>query len=281
MTIGKTRPLRDVRGVLNRLAVGEFAHGRVPAPPDLADHIEHFWRVRWNLDGLPAQMQETLPHPNVHLVVEPGLADFWGVHPGRWTRLLDGHSQAFGVKFRPGGFRGWLGRPVSTLVNQSLPASALLGDAASRLADVLDCPDDEEAAALAAALLRPHLPPVDEPALLAGHIVDSAMADRDVHTAQQLADRFGMPLRRLQRLFHQYVGVGPKWVINRYRMHEAVARVQRGEAMSWAGLAQELGYFDQAHFIADFRQLTGRTPGEYARMHEAATTGQVSRPPAR
>ena len=73
-----------------------------------------------------------------------------------------------------------------------------------------------------------------------------------------------MSLRALQRLFNDAVGVGPKWVINRYRMHEAVARVQAGQPVSWAALAQDLGYFDQAHFIADFRKLVGRTPGDYA-----------------
>lgn len=261
--------MREVRGVLNRLPVGEFAHSRVPAPPDLADRIEHFWRVRWNLEGLPTQVQETLPHPNVHLVLEPGRADFWGVHTGRWTRVLEGHSQAFGVKFRPGGFRGWLGRPVSGLADASLAAEQLLGNDVARLAEALDCDRDDDAATMAADVLRPYLPPADEAALLAGRIVDSAVADLDLRSAQQLADRFGLTLRALQRLFSEFVGVGPKWVINRYRMHEAIARVQAGQPVSWAALAQELGYFDQAHFIADFRRLTGRTPGEFARAHQA------------
>ena len=59
MTIGKTRrPLSpEPRGVLHRLAVGEFAHGRLEAPADLADRIEHFWSVRWNLEGLPPQVE--------------------------------------------------------------------------------------------------------------------------------------------------------------------------------------------------------------------------------
>lgn len=268
MTIGKTRPaaaLREVRGVLHRLPVGEFEHGRVASPPDLADRIEHVWRVRWNLESRPPQVQETLPHPNVHLVIEPGRADFWGVHTGRWTRELAGRSLALGIKFRPGGFRGWLGRPVSGLADRSLPAAELLGVDAGRLSEWLDCETLEDAAARAAALLRAHLPPADEAGLLAGRIVDAAAADPELRTAQQLAERFSLSLRALQRLFNDCVGVGPKWVLNRYRLHEAVARVQAGQPVAWAALAQELGYFDQAHFIADFRRLVGCTPGDYAR----------------
>ena len=283
MTIGKTRPLpprpgppapqREVRGVLHRLPAGEFAHARLAPPADLADRIEHFWCVRWNLEGLPPHLQETLPHPNVHLVVEPGRADFWGVHGGRWTRELEGRSFAFGVKFRPGGFRAWFGRPVSELADASLPAAALLRDGAARLAAAAEWGPDEGAASFAAALLREHLPPADDDALLAGRIVDAAAADLELRAASELAQRFGLSLRALQRLFSEYVGVGPKWVINRYRIHEAVARVQEGQPASWAHLAQALGYFDQAHFIADFRRLTGRTPGDYARVHHGAGPG--------
>lgn len=268
MTIGKTRlpaSLREVRGVLHRLPVGEFEHGRAALPPDLADRIEHVWRVRWNLAGLPPQVQETLPHPNVHLVVEPRRVDFWGVHTGRWTQVLEGCSTALGIKFRPGGFRGWFGRPVSGLTNAALPASRILGHAASDLAALLDVERLEDAAAQIAVVLRAHLPPADEAGMLAGRIVDSAAADPELRSAQQLADRFSLSLRGLQRLFNDCVGVGPKWVVNRYRLHEAVARVQAGQPVSWAALAQDLGYFDQAHFIADFRRLVGCTPGEYAR----------------
>ena len=280
MTIGKTRPLqarpepqaplREVRGVLHRLPAGEFTHARLAPPADLADRIEHLWCVRWNLERLPPQVQETLPHPNVHLVVEPGRTDFWGVHTGRWTRELAGRSFAFGIKFRPGGFRAWFGRPVSELADTSLPAAALLGEGAARLAAAAASGSDEDAAAIAAALLREHLPPAVDDALLAGRVVDAAAADLELRTAAQLAERFGLSLRALQRLFSEYVGAGPKWVINRYRIHEAVARVQAGQPVSWADLAQSLGYFDQAHFIADFRRLTGRTPGDFARAHRPA-----------
>ena len=277
--IGKTRRPLDLqpRGVLHRLAVGEFAHGRLEAPPDLADHVEHYWTVRWNLEGRPPQLQETLPHPNVHLVVEPGSIAAWGVHTGRWRRVLEGRSQAFGIKFRPGAFRALLGRAVSTIADTSLPAEALFGAGAAALAHVLGHADDAVAADIASDFLRPRLRAPDDAALLAGRIVDSAVHDRELHAAGELARRFGMSLRALQRLFSDYVGASPKWVINRYRIHEAIARVQAGQPASWATLAQDLGYFDQAHFIADFRRLVGRTPADYAKDTKDAKDTKVSR----
>ena len=76
--------------------------------------------------------------------------------------------------------------------------------------------------------------------------------------------RFGLSARSLQRLFRRYVGVGPKWVLQRYRLHEAAERIADGEGGDWAAFALELGYFDQAHFIKDFKALVGCSPAEYA-----------------
>ena len=274
--IGKTRrPIaREARGVLHALTVGEFAHHREAPPPALADWVEHFWSVRWNLEGLPPQVQETLPHPNVHIVVERGSARAFGVHTRRWTRVLEGRSSAFGIKFRPGAFRPFLRGAVSSLMDASLPIETLFGLPAHELNDVVGCEDEANGGAraveLASRFLLARLPVVDPNALLAGRIVDSIVDDRELHNAGALAERFEMSLRALQRLFNDYVGIGPKWVINRYRMHEAIARVQAGQPVSWAALAQELGYFDQAHFITDFRRLVGKTPVDYARERGTA-----------
>jgi len=84
--------------------------------------------------------------------------------------------------------------------------------------------------------------------------------------AEQVAAASGLTLRSLQRLFSDYVGIGPKWVIQRYRLHEAIARLDEGERVDFARLALDLGYADQAHFIRDFKALVGRTPREYARQ---------------
>ncbi|WP_428504720.1 AraC family transcriptional regulator [Roseateles sp.] len=274
--IGKTRhealhPLStSPRGVLHRVPVGEFEHQRLAPPEDLADWIEHIWRVRWNLEGLPPQLQETLPHPHVHLVLEPGAEAVWGVHSRRWSRELSGRSLALGIKFRPGAFRPWLGGPVSALSDRALPLQELFGPESLALRAALEIDALAEAATPVLDFLRARLPAPDPQALLAGRIVDSVAADLSLHSAEALAARWSLSLRSLQRLFAEYVGVGPKWVIQRYRLHEAVVRVQAGEAVSWAALAQDLGFFDQAHFSAAFQRLIGQTPGGYARAHAGA-----------
>ena len=89
--------------------------------------------------------------------------------------------------------------------------------------------------------------------------------DRTITRVDQIADQFTMPARQLQRLFREYVGVTPKWVIQRYRLIEAAERLAAGAVADFAGLALDLGYADQAHFIRDFKKIVGRAPAGFAR----------------
>jgi AraC-like DNA-binding protein len=80
----------------------------------------------------------------------------------------------------------------------------------------------------------------------------------------QLSAASGISVRSLQRLFADYVGVGPNWVMRRARLHEAAARAGSGELIDWAGLAADLGYADQAHLTRDFTTTIGVPPTRYA-----------------
>jgi AraC-like DNA-binding protein len=111
-------------------------------------------------------------------------------------------------------------------------------------------------------LLR-HQPPADAQIDRISTWMTQIEQDRNILTVEDVMAIADLDKRSLQRLFQKYVGIGPKWVIQRYRLHEAVAQVQAGKTLSWTALALELGYFDQAHFVRDFRKLVGMTPGEY------------------
>jgi transcriptional regulator GlxA family with amidase domain len=64
--------------------------------------------------------------------------------------------------------------------------------------------------------------------------VELIAKDKAVTRVERLADELGLSMRGLQRLFAEYVGIGPKWVIRRYRLHEVTAHVPaRVRAARW------------------------------------------------
>jgi AraC-like DNA-binding protein len=121
--------------------------------------------------------------------------------------------------------------------------------------------------------LRDHLPERDETIILINQIVDHIIADRSLTKVDDIVAHFSMNKRTLQRLFNQYVGVSPKWVIQRYRLQDAVDQLDEGETEDNAQLALKLGYFDQAHFIKDFKMLVGKSPVKYTRHMELTGEG--------
>jgi AraC-like DNA-binding protein len=243
----------------------DFRLDRVPAAEDVAELVERHWLVRWDLPAGRRAAVTLLPHPCVNLVYERGQMMIAGVGRERFQYEYAGTGQVFGVKFRPGGFLPLLRRPVGTLTDQYLPLTALWGADADRLArDLASAPDLDALVGVAERHLRAHWPPPDPEVAAVGRIVQDLLHNREITRVDDVTARFGLSTRSLQRLFQRYVGVSPKSVLQRYRLHEAASRLAEGTAGSWAEVAVELGYFDQSHFIRDFTRAVGLTPVAYA-----------------
>lgn len=256
------------RGVVDAEAIRrESPAGRFLPDGPLADLVEHFWTVSWDLEGQEPLIRETLPHPSVHLVIEAGRSGLAGVHTGRFIRTLKGRGRVLGIKFLPGCFRPFWEDPVSDLTDRVLPLGEAFGTEGEGLeAAVLECGEDAEAAmALAEAFLLRRLPAPDTKAQLARRMVARILEDRELSQVESVAQEAGLSLRALQRLFQEYVGVSPKWVIQRYRLHDAMEKLEANESVDLPALALSLGYYDQAHFIKAFKTFLGRTPAVYAR----------------
>jgi AraC-like DNA-binding protein len=222
-----------------------------------------------------------------------------GVVTRRFDIPLRGEGRVFGVKFRPGGFAAFTGLaggdapvagigmaaytdrviPMADVFGSGLAASTLTaarraggvrggGQAGCSIDElrraVLAADDDEARVTLMDEFLLDRRPAAIDPRyewLLT--IVAAMLVDRDLTSVQAVTSRFGVEQRTLQRLFRRYVGVGPKWVLRRFRLHDAQLMLDTGEAGDLADLAVRLGWFDQAHFTRDFTAAVGVPPREY------------------
>lgn len=88
----------------------------------------------------------------------------------------------------------------------------------------------------------------------------------------ELAEYCNLSARQLQRQFQGVLGVSPKTLARTIRFEEIRSRLMFSPETNLTDLAYQFGYTDQAHFIRDFKDLTGKTPGEFALEMQAWQT---------
>jgi AraC-like DNA-binding protein len=234
--------------------------------------IDRHWMVRWDLRGREPFQQEILPHPSVNLVVEPNGAWVWGVPTTRDVRLLDGKGWAVGTKFKPGAFTALSGISAADITDERISVEVVLGHGLEP-GDIDDADDLLLAVATQIeARLTPRANVVDPSLDLVADVIASMRHIAPDVRVEDLARMHNIAPRTLQRLFRRYVGVGPKWVLKRLRIHQAAERLTAANPPGWTELALDLGYYDHAHFIRDFRLVVGRSPAQYTAEAALART---------
>jgi AraC-like DNA-binding protein len=270
MRQGDPKPIdpavKPARGLLHKQTSFEhFELTRFEPSDDLADWVEHHWMILYDLGDRPPYTQRNLSHPNQHVVIDSrGETGIFGAATGVFETTLSGSGRVFATKFWPGAFRPFFGRPASALSDTWLPVETVFSRTSTAMqAEFAGLNDPVGMAERMEELVRARLPEPDDKSGLARRIVQFAEANLELVSAGELAGAFGLGLRALQRLFDDYVGVSPKWVIDRYRMLEAVEVLNAGGTETLTELAHRLGYFDQAAFNHAFEKLTGAAPSSF------------------
>ena len=246
--------------------------------PVLQAWVEYYWAVEWDM-GDRTFVQTVITNPTIDLSFEDDQATngqkyclvATGVTPRSYQRSLRGRGDVFAVHFHPGMFRPWWGVGVNALTGNtqrlgtgSRPWEA---PAAQLVSKLMASPNSARVTALDAFLLdhRPSYDPVSEDIR---NLVHAARHEHTLWETKILAQRRGVSQRTNQRDFLDYVGVSPKWVIQRYRIQAAIDALDE-ERLGLRGrvdltqLALDLGYYDSAHFSRDFRTVTGYAPDSY------------------
>lgn len=244
----------------------KYQLSRIYPSEDLAYYVEQYWIVRWDLRNNKPHLQENIPHPCVHLVLEYNNSRVVGVVTRKYSYYLSDVGKIFGIKFRPGAFYTFVNSPVSGFTDRSIPVNKVFDVNSEIFTDsILSYNEDADMVSLAEDFLRTRIPPhVDRNIEKINDTIYAVNADRSITQVEQLASKVKIEKRTLQRLFNTYVGVSPKWVIRKYRLHEILERMEEDD-VDWRQLITELGYFDQAHFIKDFKEFVGKPPTKYFR----------------
>lgn len=249
---------------------GWYRIARYAAPDDLRELARSYWVPVWSLPPGASAQQRVLQYPVCLLVVSDSYARWYGVSAGLSRTTLAGAGWAVGLMLQPA--TGYLvtRAPLTELTDRHLDlrsldridgADLVSAVRAAMTPDPADPTRQAEAMTLVETALR-RLGDADAEGVLVNEIVELVETTPDLRRVDDLCDRVAMSERGLQRLLRRRVGISPRWLIRRRRLHEGSAHLQSGET-DLAGLAHDLGYADQAHFTKDFRSATGLTPGRF------------------
>lgn len=236
--------------------------------------VEHYWIVEWDMRGRAAETQRVLPYPNAHLVISRNETALYGVMRGIYDRHIADEGCALGIRFLAGGVRPYLDCAMTLITDRVVSPAPVIGDATAQVEESVLAAHDHEAmiAAVEARMLDTRPEPDTTVEWLAG-VMSIAAQEHGPTTVEALAERVECSTRHLQRVFHIYVGVTPKWTIKRFRIQEAVWRLSAEDDISLAHLAGDLGYFDQAHMARDFARFIGCSPSQYRQTQRGAPQG--------
>jgi AraC-like DNA-binding protein len=213
-------------------------------PPDLAEHVDRVW---WR-GGL---LLPALPHPAVDLLVFPD----GSLHlAGPETSAREGSVPTgglTGIRLRPGSCPAVLGVAADEvpLMGAPLPGHGIEG---------------------AFRALRQRVTEPDQRVLQ----VLSAMHSEPGAAVSRHAADVGLSERQLRRRFAVAVGLSPKSYVRVIRLHKAMAAAHRSRVPRWAEIAQQSGFYDQPHMLAEFRRAVGSSCVRFFQA-ERAMAGQA------
>ena len=246
-------------------------------PPPLSDFVELFWLAQGYAQ--PHARERLLPQGTVELIINLGGATSQiyrgadgrpesfrgplvsGPHSGFFAIDTAQALSVLGVHFRPGGAFPFFRPPAGELHDAHVALDALWGPAAGELHErVLAAPTPRaKFRVLEQALLAQAARPLRRrPAV--------AFAVRELQRGRsvgQVCEQVGLSARHFIAAFRDEVGLTPKLFSRVQRFQQVVRRLGAGARVEWAAVALGCGYYDQAHFIHDFRAFCGLSPTAY------------------
>jgi AraC-like DNA-binding protein len=169
-----------------------------------------------------------------------------------------------GVYFRPGGAFPFLRRPAGELRDTNVSLDALWGRTAIDLRDqLLEAATHEARFKILEQFLLAELARGFDHHDAVGFALHRFMAAPHVTTMASVSEDIGLSPKRFIQVFRDETGFTPKVFCRIRRFHRALDRMEGGRSIEWTKVALDCGYFDQAHFIHDFRAFSGINPTSY------------------
>jgi AraC-like DNA-binding protein len=192
-----------------------------------------------------------------------------GPHTKSFVIDTDEQTCVIGVSFRPAGAIPFLKLPSDELHNQHVELEDLWGRLARELRErALAASNAATKLRVVELALLEHAAGMLEGQPVVEFAVKNFLARPATSRITEVGDKTGLSSRRFIELFKQHVGMTPKLFCRVRRFQAVLKRITSGRPVNWTDTALDCGYFDQAHFIHDFRAFSGINPSKYLANHK-------------
>lgn len=187
---------------------------------------------------------------------------------GQLTRPLEieptGETAIFSVRFHHGGFLPFSTMSLKELENTAVPLDRLFGNAGSTIEkEILNAESSEDRVQKVELFLKSRLTDREFIDRVVKSTVESILTANGQLSVEELSKQNNTNRRQLERKFLSTVGLSPKQLSKTIRLQATLTMMLNRQFGSLTDVAYENDYYDQAHFIKDFKEFTGRTPKEF------------------
>jgi AraC-like DNA-binding protein len=284
MAAPMTAETAGTRVVRHRSARGRWEMAFGMPDPRLAGHVEGPY-VGYVEQAAGPMRRQQVPFAGVPLIISfgPKIDILDPQHPGHWqpyrsfvAGLFDrfvlteyaGAQHGVQMNFTPIGAARFLGLPLGELVNRVVDLEDILGSLVRRLAvQLAEAPGWAARFTILDRFIAARLADARPVAPFVAWAWEQLAESDGGRPIGALAAEIGCSRKHLIHGFRAELGLPPKTVARILRFQRVTDLIKRGNGVRWAEIAQDCGYYDQAHLIRDFREFADSTPGEFLRRH--------------
>ena len=173
-------------------------------------------------------------------------------------------AEMFIIEFKKGMVYQFLGRPLTEITNQVIEGDLVLDPVFMQLREqLLACLSIPLMFITAESLLANRFKNKLAVNPFVDFAVNNMVLNPGVVTIKTIADKTGYSSKHFIKIFTDNVGLNPKAFLRIIRFQKAINEIEVKGDINWISLSQECGYYDQAHFITNFKEFSGFTPYEY------------------
>ncbi|MDY8135394.1 helix-turn-helix domain-containing protein [Aquimarina sp. 2201CG5-10] len=176
-----------------------------------------------------------------------------------------GYVNTFAIRFYPYGFANFATVPIKTLANKETPIKKLFGEKiASKLEEeIIQATDTKQRIEIIEQFLLKKLSEQSTVDNIVRTTVDTLLSTKGNTSISDILKGDLSKRRQLERKFVKQIGISPKQLGKVIRLQGALKMLLNNEGESLTNIAYENEYYDQAHFIKDFKEFTGVSPSAF------------------